>query len=76
MGNELFSQAMAVDLRRAVVVLPPGSNKLEQKAAVVLVEEVAKRTNIRWQVATEIPGDDVPSIVLGQTTTIHKMLCA
>jgi hypothetical protein len=65
-------QAAAVDLRRAVVVLPPGSNKLEQKAAVVLVEEVEKRTNIRWRVVTEIPGDDAPSIVLGQATTLQN----
>ncbi len=74
MGNDMDSHDATIDLCRSVVVLPPGSSKLEQKAAVVLVEEIEKRTNIRWQVVTEIPGGDAPAIILGQVNTLKEMV--
>ncbi len=48
-------QGSALDLSRAVVVS-------QQKAAVMLVEEVEKRTQIRWPVAQARPSASVPVI--------------
>ena len=57
---------MAMDLTRATVVLPPNLPKREQKAAVVLVEEVARRSHLRWKIAPKSAG---PAITLVNT---HK----
>src|SRR5947209_7704518 len=41
--------ADALDLRKAVVMVPPNLSGPERKAALMLVEEVEKRTQIRWE---------------------------
>ncbi|MFO0945012.1 MAG: hypothetical protein U1D30_03560 [Planctomycetota bacterium] len=46
-----------VDLTRATVVVPDDLNGPEKKAVEVLVEEVEKRTRIRWPVANAWPSD-------------------
>jgi hypothetical protein len=55
-----------IDLSHAVVLVSPERGKQEQKAATVLVEEIQKRTNIRWQIVAEMPQEGVPTIILGQ----------
>jgi hypothetical protein len=50
----------ALDLTRAVVVPPPSPSKAEQKAVAMLIEEVEKRSQIRW--ATAASGS--PAIML------------
>jgi hypothetical protein len=47
--------ALALDLRHAVIVLPPASPSPVQKAAQMLTEEVAKRTQIRLPIAAAPP---------------------
>ena len=45
----------------------------ENKALQMLVEEVEKRTNIRWQQATNWPASDAPVIVVGLKTGIESL---
>lgn len=47
-----LSPAGALDLSKAVVVFPPESSAREKRAATMLVEEVEKRTQVRWPVQT------------------------
>ena len=46
-----ISACLAIDLTKAVVVAPESFGAREKKAVSVLVEEVEKRSNIRWPVA-------------------------
>lgn len=59
------AQAAALDLRRAVIVCPAQLTKPERKALDLLMEEVQKRTLIRWDVAHSWPGDSIPVIAVG-----------
>ena len=53
------------DFSRAVVLTRPGElPPVEETAAVVLVEEVEKRTGLRLERATDWPGEDRPVIVV------------
>src|SRR5258708_8921568 len=52
------SNSQCVDLTHAVVILPVHHNAIEVKAAQFLVEEVEKRTRIRWEVRSQ-PGRSV-----------------
>lgn len=53
------------DFSRAVVLTRPGElPAVEETAAVVLVEEVEKRTGLRLERATDWPADDRPVIVV------------
>jgi len=54
-----------LDFSRAVLVSAPGLTGPEQKALVMLVEEVEKRTGIRWETATNWPAPAVPVIAAG-----------
>ena len=53
---------LPLDLSKAVIQLSPHLNQLGQKAARVLVEEVEKRTRLRWPIIQEAPGTNVPVI--------------
>ena len=57
----------SVDLTKAIVVIPSDLSAREKKAVAMLVEEVANRTQIQWQVATGWPKDStIPVIAAGQ----------
>jgi len=56
--------AAPLDLSQAVLVAAPGFTRHEQKAVSVLVEEVEKRTLIRWPMAAARPASGAPSVVL------------
>jgi hypothetical protein len=61
------------DLRQAVIVLPSGMAKPQQKAAQMLSEEIEKRTQLRLKVVPQLPADG-PAIMLGQIgklTALH-----
>ena len=58
-----------VDITRATIVTPPGLNVQERTAVRVLVEEVAKRTNVRLPVSTGWPAETVPAIAVGPIAT-------
>jgi hypothetical protein len=52
----LVSRAAAVDLTQTTVVAPPTFSAREKKAIALLVEEVEKRSWLRWPVAAQRPG--------------------
>ena len=58
------AQAAALDLSKATVVVPAGFSGQEKKAVTMLVEEVEKRTEIRWPQASAIPAGPAPAIVI------------
>src|SRR5271166_6399337 len=63
--------APLVDLSRATVVTASDLSKSEKKAIALLVEEVEKRTQLRWPLSVTWPGADAPVIVVGQTRALQ-----
>lgn len=62
--SEFASAADKVDLSHAVVVTRGDrASEVERTAAIVLVEEVEKRTGIRWKIAADLPAE-APAIVV------------
>lgn len=61
---------MGLDLTRAVVLAPSNLSPLERKAATLLVEEVEKRSQIRWQIQSTPPSGDMPVVALGTVATL------
>ena len=55
----------AINLDRAVVVVPDGLSGPEEKAVRMLVEEVRARSGIAWDVMLRWPNEDRPTIVVG-----------
>lgn len=62
--------AVAADLTRAVIVTPGDLTPREKKAVQLLVEEVEKRTGVRWQAAPAWPGGDAAAIAVGPAKSI------
>jgi hypothetical protein len=62
-----------LDLGRAVVVAPPGLSGPERKAVTMLVEEVARRTRIRWDVRPGWPEESGPTIVVGSAAALGPL---
>jgi hypothetical protein len=58
-----------IELKGAAIVTPVSLNLQERTAVRVLVEEVAKRTNLRLAVATTWPAESVPAIAVGPLAT-------
>jgi hypothetical protein len=54
-----------LDLRPAKIVHPPDLTLSERKAVQVLIEEVEKRTLIRWEASSTWPPDATPVIAVG-----------
>jgi len=57
--------AGTIDLTEAVVVAPEGLSAREAKAVEMLVDEVWKRTWVRWEKTANPPGGKAPFIVVG-----------
>ena len=68
-----FAANEAVDLRQAVVVAPADLSEPEKKAVGLLLDEVDKRSQIRWQRSEHLPTDSAPAIVVGQLATLKKL---
>src|SRR5687768_10818363 len=58
-----------LDLRGAVVVTAPGLSGPERNAVTMLVEEVEKRTQVRWPVAERWPDGARPVVAVGTAAT-------
>src|SRR5262249_13797196 len=56
-----------IDLSRAVVVAPADFSGPENKAVQMLIEEVEKRTQLRWPRANQAPSEGVPFISISRT---------
>jgi len=67
----LTLQAMhALDLTHAVVVTPSGVSRPEQKAVTMLVEEVARRSRVQWEVSHTWPSNATATVVVGSPATL------
>ena len=66
--------AAPLDLADAVVLAPQLDQqpKPQQKAVQMLVEEVERRTGIRWEVVDQAPEGDTPVIALGTSETMPR----
>jgi hypothetical protein len=62
-----------LDLGQAVVVAPANLTGPEAKAITVLVEEVAKRTLIRWLVSPTWPAEPAPVIAVGPASSVNAL---
>jgi hypothetical protein len=62
--------AAPLDLTGATVVCPPDLSGPEQKAVAMLVEEVAKRTQVRWPVAHSWPAGEAPVVAVGPASSL------
>ena len=61
-----------VDLSDAIVVSAGDAPGPERKAVQMLVEEVAKRTRLRWGRETSWPTNDAPVIVVGNVDSLQS----
>ena len=61
----IFSET-EIDLTSAVVVAPADLSGPENKAVQMLIEEVEKRTQVRWRRVTAPPGEAVPYISINR----------
>ncbi|HZW31899.1 MAG TPA: hypothetical protein VFF52_14400 [Isosphaeraceae bacterium] len=67
-------QPARLDLRRAVVVAPPGLSGPERKAVTMLVEEVARRSRLDWEVRSSWPeGAARPVVLVGSVAAVTPM---
>jgi hypothetical protein len=66
------SQAGKLDLSQAVVVTPSNLNGPENKAINMLLDEVGKRTQLRWQRSTSWPTDSTPVIAVGPISSLKS----
>jgi hypothetical protein len=66
-GREIVGQ---LDLSQAVLVSPSGLSGPERKAVTMLIEEVEKRTLIRWTCTEEWPAEPVPVVAIGPASAL------
>lgn len=64
------SSAAAADLTQATIVVTMDGKAQHAKAVDMLIDEVHKRSGIRWEVATKWPDDDRAVIALGLTSEV------
>jgi len=62
----------ALNLNQAVVVTPPKLAGPEQKAVTMLVEEIEKRTGIRWPVRRQWPTSAGPVVVVTPAASLAE----
>jgi hypothetical protein len=74
--NWLHADAPVVDLTQASVVTPPGLNGPEQKAVQMLIEEVEKRSRIRWERANAWPRQKQALVVVGPVAGVRALTAA
>src|SRR6266536_5744851 len=66
-------QALAFDLSKATVVSPVALSGPGRKALVMLIEEVEKRTQIRWAGASSWPAAGAPVIAVGPASELDSV---
>lgn len=63
-----------IDLSQAIILTPPALALPEQTAVRMLIEEVEKRTMLRWECALKWSNDPRPVIVVGAAAGVRPML--
>src|SRR2546423_1263241 len=61
-----------LDLKEATVLAPLGLSGPERKAVTMLIEEVEKRTRIRFPERADWPPSKVPVIAIGPASLLHQ----
>src|SRR5512143_1294120 len=59
------------ELKEAEVVAPPGLSGPEKKAVSMLVEEIEKRTQLRFPMVAAWPSSNTPVIAVGKRTELE-----
>ena len=67
-----LSPAAKLPLGEAVVVSPPNLSGPERKAVEMLLDEVEKRTQVRWQAVNAWPADDTPVVAVGPASKLSR----
>src|SRR5436309_4056239 len=72
LGSAALMHAGALDLNNAVVVTPANLAGPENRAISMLLNEVEKRTQIRWPTASDWPATARPIIAVGRTSALKE----
>jgi hypothetical protein len=70
-GASLRAEAPVIELSQAVVFAPAAKSSPERKAVQMLIEEVEKRSRIRWDEVTKWPTAEAPVIVIGTAEALR-----
>ena len=62
-----------IDLADAVILVPEKLSQVESNAIDLLLDEVEKRTLIRWKTVNTWPNDPVPVIAIAQAESIQTI---
>ncbi len=65
-------QAATLDLQNAVIVSPAGLSPREKQAVQMLIEEVEKRTQLRWPGLNAWPSSNAPVVAVGNLATLPQ----
>lgn len=75
--EKAISKTATVDLTKATVIAPESLSAREKKAVAMLVDEVRKRTMVKWNEQKEVPQtEESPSILVGPREKIRPLLTA
>src|SRR5258708_4708012 len=69
-----LAQDATLDLTRAVVLTPPKLSGPEEKAVAMLIDEVEKRTQIRWERTDTSPDKAAAVVAVGRTGTLDVLM--
>lgn len=67
------SRAAEIDLTKAVILAPASAPSPEREAVRMLIEEVEKRTGIRFQDTESFPDEGIPVIAVGTTVSLEPI---
>ena len=68
--------AGVLDLKNAVVLAPAALSRPEKKAVAMLIEEVERRTQVRWATVSTPPPNSRAVIAVGQAASLRPLLGA
>jgi hypothetical protein len=71
-AGQATAAARMLDLTNAIVVAPADLSRPEKKAIAMLVDEVHKRSGVRWNVAATLPAD-APVVAVGQDRALRTL---
>jgi len=72
--NSQLRESNLCDLSNAIVVVPQNLSKQEEMAVTMMVEEVEKRTRIRWQRSNKLTSTETPAILVGQISNLKNFV--
>ncbi|HUX88469.1 MAG TPA: alpha-glucuronidase family glycosyl hydrolase, partial [Chloroflexota bacterium] len=75
-GEHVLGAHALVDLSNATVVTPPNRTRVETNAIAMLIDEVEKRSLLRWNQATTWPTEPGPVILVGTAQSLRSFRVA